>query len=114
MTVGGEITSPIRTGVAVAVGVGVRVRVGVMPVNLGVGVGARKTSRTALPLEAALPIPVSSSTAEMMAVPSPTAKTRLLKLGSFGAVATLGLLELYVHRCVTFFVLPSENVAFTE
>ena len=77
-TVSGDIASETRTGVDVGVGVGVFVRVGVTPVLVGVGVGASTTSKVASPPDASVPTPVSASTAEMIAVPIPTAFTRLL------------------------------------
>src|SRR5437667_302467 len=69
------------------------------PVRLGVagpesvGVGGVRTVKVASPppLELA---PLAGSTAEMMAMPGPTAVTRLLRIGSLGATTTLESLEL--------------------
>ena len=99
LAVDGETTRLTRRGVAVGVGVGLTVRVGVAPVPLGVaapesvGVGGVRTVKVASPppLELA---PLAGSTAEMMAMPGPTAVTRLLRIGSLGATTTLESLEL--------------------
>src|SRR5678816_3739838 len=87
-TLVGVIARLTSFGVEVGVGVGVLVRVGVTPVFVGVGVGARNTSSTASPPDAVVPILVVSSTAEIVALPSPTASTLLLLLGSVPVWAT--------------------------
>src|SRR5689334_18211537 len=91
LAVDGETTRLTRRGVAVGVGVG-PVRLGVTTPE-GIGVAGPRTVNVASPppLELA---PVTGSTAEMMAVPGPTAFTRLLFVGSLGATTTLGSLEL--------------------